>query len=37
VCAFAVQDFEYTFMHTGALLEEDMGLYATVGVELGYL
>ncbi|NNC93826.1 MAG: hypothetical protein HKN80_15185 [Acidimicrobiia bacterium] len=37
VCAFAVQDFEFTFMHTGTLLMEDMGLYATVGTELGYL
>ena len=37
VCTFAVQDFEFTFMHTGELLMEDMGLYATVGAELGYL
>lgn len=37
VCLLSVQDFEYTFMHTGSLLMEDMGLYATVGAELGYL
>ena len=37
VCLFAVQDFEFAFMHTGSLLMEDMGLYASVGTELGYL
>ena len=37
LCTFTVQDFEFTFMHTGELLMEDMGLYATVGAELGYL
>lgn len=37
VCTFAVQDFEFAFMHTGEVLTEDMGLYATVGAELGYL
>lgn len=37
LCTFAVQDFEFTFMSTGELLLEDMGLYTTVGAELGYL
>ena len=37
LCTFAVQDFEFTFMQTGELLMKDMGLYATVGAELGYL
>ena len=37
LCTFTAQDFEFTFMHTGELLMENMGLYATVGAELGYL
>ena len=37
LCTFAVHDFEFTFMQTGELLMEDMGLYAKVGAELGYL
>jgi hypothetical protein len=37
LCTFVAQDFEFTFMTTGELLMEDMGLYATVGAELGYL
>ena len=37
LCTFAVQDFEFTFMQTGELLMEAMGLYTTVGAELGYL
>jgi hypothetical protein len=36
-CTFAAQDFELTFMQTGDLLMEDMGLYSTVGAELGYM
>ena len=37
VCMFAVQDFEFAFMHTGELLMENMGTFAKVGTELGYL
>ena len=37
LCTYAVGDFELTFMQTGDLLMEDMGLYMQVGAELGYL
>jgi hypothetical protein len=33
----AVQDFEFAFMHTGERLVENMGTFAKVGAELGYL
>lgn len=37
LCSFTVQDFEFSFMQTGERLMDDMGLFATVGAELGYL
>lgn len=37
VCMFAVSDFEFAFMHTGELVTENMGLFAKVGADLGYL
>lgn len=37
LCTYSVKDFEFTFMHTGELLMEDMSLFTKVGAELGYL
>ena len=37
VCLLTVQDFDFVFMNTGELLMENMGLYAMVGAELGYI
>jgi len=37
VCMFTVRDFEFVYMSTGDLLMENMGFYAKVGAELGYL
>lgn len=37
LCSFTVQDFEFTFMHTGESVMESMSLYTKVGAELGYL
>ncbi|MCP5115501.1 MAG: hypothetical protein GY953_32140 [bacterium] len=37
VCMFAVHDFKYSYMTTGDLLMENMGFFAKVGVDLGYL
>ena len=37
LCTYTAQDFEFSFMQTGELLMEDMGLFTKVGAELGYL